>query len=113
MQPSEIAQTISILPRSNDLSNPIDVRIRRDGDGTEETLLNVTAVVNVNHLDLTFTPTILTEGYGYFLEVTTNGNLIYRDKIYATTQTNFKVKHNISSGEYQEYNSIDDNTYIV
>ncbi len=55
----------------------------------------------------------LTEGDTYYLEMYYNDKLWYRDKIYATTQTDFKVKHKQSLNNYDQYNELDDNTYII
>jgi hypothetical protein len=105
-------QTISIIPRSKSLDG-VDVVIIKDGEGVKETVSDITPIVNGNYMDLSFSSTILEEGCGYFLECSQNGNLYYRDKIYATSKTNFTVKHKQSQDEYTEYNVLDDNTYII
>lgn len=93
--------------------NNIDAYITKDGEKIEEILTGLKAVSNGNYLDVYFTSTILEEGHSYFVEITQNGNLYYRDKFYATSKTDFTIKHKQSQENYTEYNTIDDNTYII
>lgn len=141
MLPNTSEQTISILPRTDDfyliddiqqrvsldggslesiecvediiaLYNEIDVYIRQDGSKLEESITDVYAEQNVNYLDLTFASTILEEGETYFIQVTSSDNqLIYRGKIYATSQTDYTTKHTIANSNYTQYNI--DETYTV
>ena len=37
----------------------------------------------------------------------------FRDKIYVTAKTDFTVKHKQTQENYTEYNTVDDNTYII
>jgi hypothetical protein len=113
--PTTSTQTISIMPRASYFlyQNDVSLNIRKDGDGTTETISSVATALNGNFVDLSFSCSILEEGSTYFLEATSNGNLIYRDKIFSTNQTNYKVKHIISQNLYDPYSPTDDNTYIV
>jgi len=49
--------------------------------------------------------------------MTNNDELWYRDKIYATSQTEAEIKtekHKIGNGTiYKPYNTVDNNTYII
>ncbi len=93
--------------------NSISATITKDGEGVSETISPLTLSDNGNFTDVTFASTILEEGFGYFLEIKNSGALFYRDKIYVTSQSDFKIKHKQPQNNYTEYNSVDDNTYIV
>ena len=99
----------SVLEIVDDLS----ITITRDGNGDSETITDATVLGNGNFTDIAFSSTILSDGDYYFLELTKAGNLMYRDKVYATSQTDFTVKHKQAQNNYTQYNTIDDNTYIV
>ena len=101
------------MPRLSSFTSDVNLNIRRDGDGKEEDLLNITTSPNSNFTDMTFSSTILKEGSTYFIEVTHGVDLIYRDKVFATSQVNYRVKHIVSQDAYQTYSPIDDNTYTV
>ena len=111
--PNTSTQTISVMPRLSSFTSDVNVNIRRDGDGIEEDLLNVTTLANGNFTDISFSSTILKEGSTYFMEVTHGADLIYRDKIFSTSQVNYKIKHIVSQDIYEQYSVTDDNTYIV
>ena len=134
-------QTISVMPRHNscvdvdsyisrvgqpnveaeeclidavDEFNNVSIYLRRDGDGKSETIADVSARLNGNYVDYTFSSEILEEGSTYFIEITEEGSLAYRDKIYITTQGDYTVKHEVSKPRYiQPTGEINDNTYII
>lgn len=112
MQPISTSQTISIIPRDSSIETA-DIYLRRDGDSKSFTLNNVAVVANTNYVNLSFSCNILEENSTYFLEMTNGGNLIYRDKVFATAQQDFKIKHKLSEGKYEQYSATDDNTYII
>lgn len=91
--------------------NAINMVIKKDGEAIEETLTNLRTTELNNYVKIQFTSTILQEGHAYFIELTENGNLLYRDKFYATTQADFTTKHKQSQNNYTEI--VDDNTYIL
>jgi hypothetical protein len=107
------AEGLSCLQDVLDGVNDVDVTITKDGEKVSETISVVNVVENGNFVDVTFASTILEEGFGYFLELTSNGGLLYRDKIYVTSQSDFTIKHKQPQNNYTEYNAVDDNTYIV
>jgi len=114
-KPIQTTQTISIMPRV-DLTNSISLKvsIRRDGDGTKEVVTNAIVGTDSNFTTLQFSSSILTEGSMYFMEIESDDNLSYRDKIYCTSQNNYEIKHVVSADVYeQSTNEIDDNTYII
>jgi hypothetical protein len=49
----------------------------------------------------------------YYIEFTLDGNLWYRDKIYATTQTNDEAVHTINENKYTESVSSANDEYII
>tara|TARA_R100001591_G_scaffold17331_1_gene23605 strand:- start:1205 stop:1645 length:441 start_codon:yes stop_codon:yes gene_type:complete len=93
--------------------NGIDMTITRDGDRETETLTDLKVVSNGNYVNVYFSSTILKEGFGYFIEMKQNNSLYYRDKLYVTSQQDFKVKHKESQLDYTPYDEADDNTYII
>jgi len=117
LNPTAGNKTISIAPRSADVDGTIVLILRRDGEGTEESITPVSLTKITNFTEIVFTPTILKEDATYYLEITRNGKLWYRDKIYVTSQTALErttEKHVIGNNTiYQTYNSTDDNTYII
>ena len=143
LQPITSEQTISIMPRYTDyLSendyesrvessggtlealdcaidevarlNSASISLRRDGDGRSEVITDIKCLVNGNFIDFTFASEILEEGSTYYMEITNDSDLIYRDKIYSTTQNNYTVKHEVSKSRYiQPTGEVNDNTYII
>lgn len=112
--PNTSIQTISIMPRKVLVGGTsVILSIRRDGDGLSENITPSAIVSNGNFTDLSISSTVLSEGSTYFIEITIGGLLAYRDKVYSTTQNDYKVKHIVSQSEYTAYSATDDNTYIV
>jgi hypothetical protein len=94
--------------------NGLSISIRRDGDGKSETITDIKAIENGNFIDFTFASEILEEGSTYYMEITKDSKLAYRDKIYITTQGDYTVKHEVSKPRYiQPTGEINDNTYII
>ena len=109
-----IVEAVSCLTDIASEFNNTSISIRRDGDGKSETITDVKGLVNGNFIDFTFASLILEEGSTYYLEITDDSNLVYRDKIYSTAQTNYTVKHEISKSRYtQPTGEVNDNTYII
>lgn len=106
-------ESISCLEGIFDNTNDVDVTITKDGEKVSETISVVRVTENGNFVDVTFASTILEEGFSYFLEITSNGGLLYRDKVYVTAQSDFTIKHKQPQNNYTQYNTVDDNTYIV
>ena len=99
------------------LTMDYSIKLRRDGDGKEEVLDVIYIASDSNFTNIKFSPTILEEDSTYYLEITNNDKLWYRDKIYATSQTaseRVTEKHEIGNGTiYKPYSKVDDNTYII
>ena len=117
LQPTTGEKLITIIPRSKDLSGVMSLNIRRDGDGTEEDITSLTLTEIVNYVEVRFESTILKEDFTYYMEITKDGALWYRDKIYVTSQTASEMKmdsHQIGNGTiYKPFSESDDNTYII
>ena len=117
LQPITGVQKITIAPRSVALRGVITMHIRRDGDGKEESIL-IPEVVNLNDFSvIEFQSSILEEDSTYYLEITKDSDLWYRDKIYVTSQTSIERetnKYEIGNGTiYKPFSDSDDNTYII
>lgn len=117
LQPTNDVKIINIAPRKSTIEGDYVLTIRRDGDGLEEVIND--AVLNnlTNFVEVIFVSTMLTEDSTYSLEITNDGKLWYRDKIYVTTQTKSDIennKHEIGGGNiYKPYSTVNDDTYIV
>ena len=117
LEPTAGDKTITIAPRSAVLGGIIVMKIRRDGDGKEESITSPAISTISNFTVITFQSTILQEDSTYYLEITRNSELWYRDKIYITSQTSSEMlvdKHKIGNGTiYKPFSELDDNTYII
>lgn len=111
--PNTNSQTISIIPRNITSTDVVTINLSKDGEKTSETISDVVPVINGNFVELSFASTIYKEGHSYFVECYQGANLYYRDKIYVTAKTDFTVKHKQTQENYTEYNTVDDNTYII
>ena len=117
LEPTAGDKTITIAPRSALLGGVIVLKIRRDGDGKEELITSLAIGAISNFTVITFQSTILQEDATYYLEITRNSELWYRDKIYVTSQTSTERetnKHQIGNATtYKPYSDSDDNKYII
>ena len=91
--------------------NDVDMIIKKDGQNTTETISNLVVTELSNYFKVSFSSTILEEGFGYSIALTKDGSLFYRDKLYVTSQTDFTIKHKQSQNKYTEV--VDDNTYVI
>jgi hypothetical protein len=141
LEPTAGEKTITIAPRS-EYYNSVEARVlndggifensncfslfsgrnhsitlRRDGDGKEEIITSVYVSGITNFTQIKFSPTILQEDSTYYIEIIDDGKLLYRDKIYVTSQTSSQMlveKHSIGNNTiYKPFSESDDNTYII
>jgi len=91
--------------------NDVAMVIKKDGQNTTETISNLVVTELSNYFKVSFSSTILEEGFGYSITLTKGGSLLYRDKLYVTSQTDFTTKHKQSQNKYKEV--VDDNTYVI
>lgn len=120
LTPNTSEQTLQIVPRDfPTLAAPFDdisLVITEDGTGISESFTDLVAEVasdvsNYVTIDIAFT--ILKEGYGYYLEFKKGGVLWFRDKAYATSQSNKTVKHTLNTNYYEQYEDGESNDYII
>lgn len=120
LTPNTSEQTLQIVPRDfPTLAAPfadISLVITEDGTGISESFTDLVAEVasdvsNYVTIDIAFT--ILREGYGYYLEFKKGGVLWFRDKAYATSQSNKTVKHTLNTNYYEQYEDGESNDYII
>lgn len=113
LKPITTSQTILIQPRIVEGVSSVSIQIRKDGEGISQTVSSTSCSLSGNFLEIDFASNILTEGETYSFSVLFDGDIIYKDKIYATAKDNFSVKHVTVQDNYTPYNEVDDNTYII
>jgi hypothetical protein len=114
LQPVQTEQTLLIVPRQYVEANDLQIVLTEDGSKKSETLTGITSTISGNYLSIAVSSAILTEGSMYFLELTQGGTLLYRDKVYCTTQTDTSVKHTLNTNEYDQYQAFpEDQQYIT
>ncbi len=101
--PSTNSQTLKIIPRSYVEASDLTLVIKEDGTGKTETLTNLTSTIDGNYISIPCTFSILSEGSLYFMELKQGSSLLFRDKVYVTSQTDRKQKQTINSGKYTEH----------
>jgi hypothetical protein len=101
------AQSIVIIPRAF----PASVTIALDDESTNTTATPVVTAASANgFMTLTGTFSLVTNRF-YGLKVFNAGNLIYRDRVFVTSQTNYP-KFTVNQGVYDEETTYD-NEYII
>ena len=111
---SATAQSLSVIPRSYE--STFTLSVRDDSTNVEKTYSITNAVNSGNYLNFNniFDP-ILVENHFYDLKLISNGEVIYKDRIFCTDQDIDQSNndyYNLNSNEYLDYNSYD-NTYLV
>ena len=101
--PSTNSQILKIAPRSYVEASDLTLVIKEDGTGKTETLTNLTSTIDGNYISIPCTFSILSEGSLYFMELKQGSSLLFRDKVYVTSQTDRKQKQTINSGKYTEH----------
>ena len=116
LRPIQTAQSFSIIPSSYAAVNWNAATISLVENGTNQTEADVTFSYttsdNGNYIVVTLTPTItLKEDQIYTLEATTDTDVLYRDLVYITSNTNKKEVFSYPD-TYTEDAEMDDE-YIV
>lgn len=111
---SATAQSLSVIPRS--YVSTFTLSIRDDSTNVEKTYSITSAVNSGNYLNFNniFDP-ILVENHFYDLKLISNGEVIFKDRIFCTDQDIDQLNsdyYNLNSNEYLDYNGYD-NTYLV
>lgn len=115
LQPTSDQQEFYIMPRFNDILGIKATTIRKDGTGETQSYLDneVTIRGGTYYMTVLLQCDLFEEGCTYSIEIINNSRLWYRDKIYITSQNDYKVKHQLAQPSYTEYNDVDDNTYVI
>lgn len=103
LQPITTAQTISIVPRQYVEDNDLQLVITQDGTKKSQTLTGLTSTIVGNYINISITSNILTEGKLYAVELTQGSTLLFRDKIYCTSQTDKDVAHTLNTDKYDQH----------
>ena len=111
---SATAQSLSVIQRS--YVSTFTLSIRDDSTNVEKTYSITSAVNSGNYLNFNniFDP-ILVENHFYDLKLISNGEVIYKDRIFCTDQDIDQLNsdyYDLNSNEYLDYNGYD-NTYLV
>ncbi len=111
---SATAQSLSVIPRS--YVSTFTLSIRDDSTNVEKTYSITNAVNSGNYLNFNniFDP-ILVENHFYDLKLISNGEVIFKDRIFCTDQDIDQLNndhYDLNSNEYLDYNGYD-NTYLV
>ena len=111
---SATAQSLSVIPRS--YVSTFTLSITDDSTNVEKTYNITNAVNSGNYLNFNniFDP-ILVENHFYDLKLISNGEVIFKDRIFCTDQDIDQLNNNhydLNSNEYLDYNGYD-NTYLV
>jgi len=112
--PNTDPQTLSIIPREYIEASDLQLVIEEDGTKKNETLTDLTSIINGNFLDIECTFSILTDESSYSIELKQGATLLYRDKIYCTSQNNDTVSHTLNQGDYEQFDSeTEEQQYII
>lgn len=103
--PSTNSQTIKVIPRSYVEASDLSLIITEDGTGKTETLTNLTSTISGNYISIPCTFSILSESSVYSMEIKQGSDLLFRDKVYVTAQTNKKQKHTLNTNKYTEHSA--------
>jgi hypothetical protein len=107
LQVSASPQSITIIPRSF----PASVTIALIDESTNTTATPAVTAASANgFMTLTGTFSLVTNRF-YGLKVFSSGNLIYRDRVFVTSQTDYP-KFTVNAGVYTEETTYD-NDYII
>ena len=111
---SATAQSLSVIPRS--YVSTFTLSIRDNSTNVEKTYSITNAVNSGNYLNFNniFDP-ILVENHFYDLKLISNGEVIFKDRIFCTDQDIDQLNndhYDLNSNEYLDYDGYD-NTYLV
>jgi len=110
VNPSLPTNTLLVITRDYSVSTPVSVTIREDGTYKSETI-TVTPTYTENYCQLDCDFTILEEGSIYFMEVKDGSDLLYRDKLYASSSSDYTPS--LNSGEYTIDTEGEDQEYVI
>ena len=113
--PTTDSQTISFIPRSYVVASNISLVVVEDGTRKTQTINDLSTSISGNFINMSISIDILTAENTYSIEVKQGSTLLYRDKIYCTSQTSNTVPHTLNSNKYNEFVGTDSSTqkYIL
>ena len=113
LKPTTNAQLIRILPRPSDVVTGAVLKITNEETG------NLQMATNVANQEVDGFVNIILENIGfeedtmYSVEMTFDGELWYRDKIYVTSAETTEKYHNIQTDTYTTPSLNEDNDYAI
>jgi hypothetical protein len=114
---SASAQTMKVIPRS--YAGTVSMILRDDSTNTSTTYSSISTTTDKNYLVVSqaLSP-VLVEGRFYDLTLKEGANVIYKDKIFCTSQTVNQANNDyytVNDGEYTTPTGDDkyDNDYII
>jgi hypothetical protein len=110
VNPTLPTNILLVITRDYSVTNDVDVTIRQDGTYVSETI-TVTPTYTSNYCQLDCDFTILEEDSIYFLEVMNGASLLYRDKLYSTSQSTYI--HSLNTNEFTIDTEGEDDEYII
>lgn len=115
--PTNNAQVISIIPRLYTVASNLSMVIVEDGTRKKQTINNITSTLstNGNFLQMSLAFSILTVENSYSFELKQGTTLLFRGKVYCTSQTDNTTDHTLNSNKYNQYTGTDTGSqkYIV
>ena len=112
--PTTDSQNIDFIPRAFTVASDITLVVVEDGTRKTQTLSNLTSSRQGNFLRLSCAFTILTAENIYSIEVKQGSTLLYRDKLYCTSQTSTTAPHTLNANKYDEFDGdTDTQKYII
>tara|TARA_R110002051_G_scaffold57886_1_gene106905 strand:- start:2435 stop:2788 length:354 start_codon:yes stop_codon:yes gene_type:complete len=113
LKPIQTSQLLRILPRTSDVITGAVAHIKNEETGSIETLSNLSNSVVNGFTHVIIEALNLEEDTTYSLEMTHNGELWYRDKIYVTSSETTEKYHNIQKDTYTSPAINEDNEYSI
>lgn len=105
---------IDIIPRDYEILvlDTILLNIVEEGTNLKDTDIVCTASLSGNYINVSFNTSIFKEDCFYTINITKNGNLWFRDKVYVATQLDKTKTYTLNENKYQE-NTNSDTEYIT
>jgi hypothetical protein len=113
LKPIDTTQNISFIPRTLDSTGNVDIVLRKDGYGQEETISGLAVTKSSYYCSVDVIFNILSEGETYTIELKRDGELWYRDNVYVTAKTDFSIKHKQAVENYTQKDENISNEYII
>ena len=112
VDPTNETQVLYIIPRDYSVVTPVSVMIRQDGTYISQTIsVTPSYSANSNYMILSCGFDILEEDSIYFMEVKNGSDLIYRDKLYSTSSSDYV--HTLNTNKYTIDAEGENEQYII